>query len=136
MRTPATLALWLAAAALSAADSPPLKLSLQEATRRALGHNTTLAVERQSDEQAAAAVKGARGAYDILWNADLGWRKNTDPINSIFSGAPPGLLAPENESVEASTSLSRLLPTGGSVSLFTNWGRATTNGVFTILSPA
>ena len=136
MRALAILTLWLAAAALSAADSPPLKLSLQEATRRALEHNTTLAVERQSDEQAAAAVNGARGAYDILWNADFGWRKNTDPINSVFSGAPPGLLAPENESVEASTSLSRLLPTGGSVSLFTNWGRSTTNGVFTILSPA
>ena len=100
MRALAILTLWLAAAALSAADSPPLKLSLQEATRRALEHNTTLAVERQSDEQAAAAVNGARGAYDILWNADFGWRKNTDPINSVFSGAPPGLLAPENESVE------------------------------------
>jgi len=136
MKSLATLALWLAAGTLSAADSPPVQLTLQEATRRALERNTTLAVERQSDEQAAAAVKGARGAYDILWNADLGWRKSTDPINSVFSGAPPGLLAPENEGVEASTSLSRLLPTGGSVSLFTNWGRATTNGVFTILSPA
>ena len=136
MRSLPTLALWLVAGALSAADPAPVKLTLQKATRRALERNTTLAVERQSAGQAAAAVKGAEGAYDILWNADLSWRKNTDPINSVFSGAPPGELAPENESVEASTSLSRLFPTGGSVSLFTNWGRATTNGVFTVLSPA
>ncbi len=132
----AILALWLAAGTLRAADQAPLKMTLQEATRRALERNTTLAVERRNAEQANEAVRGAEGAYDILWSADLSWRKNTDPINSIFSGAPPGLLSPENEGVEASTSFSRLLPTGGSVSLFSNWGRATTNGVFTILSPA
>ena len=113
-----------------------MNLTLQEATRRALEHNTTLAVEHESLDQAFATVKSAEGAYDILWEADLSWRKNTDPINSVFSGAPPGLLAPENEGVEASTSLSRLLPAGGSASLFTNWRRATTNGIFTILSPA
>ncbi|HSP93343.1 MAG TPA: TolC family protein [Thermoanaerobaculia bacterium] len=135
-RSVAVLAFWLAAAALSAADPAPLRLTLQEATRRSLERNTTLAVERQNLDQAVAAVKGAEGAYDILWNADFNWRKNTDPINSIFSGAPTGSLAPENEGVEAATGLSGLLPTGGSVSLFTNWGRATTNNVFTILSPA
>jgi outer membrane protein len=132
----ATLAFCLAAGTLRAADPASVRMTLQEATRRALERNTTLAVERQNTDQAVAAVRGAEGAYDVLWSADLSWRKNTDPINSVFSGAPPGLLAPENESVEASTSFSRLLPTGGSVSLFTNWGRATTNGVFTILSPA
>lgn len=136
MRASAILALWLAAATLRAADPPFTRLTLQEATRRALERNTTLVVERQNTEQAVAAVKSAEGAYDILWDADLSWGKNTDPINSVFSGAPPGLLSPENESVEASTSFSRLLPTGGSVSLFSNWGRATTNGIFTILSPA
>jgi outer membrane protein TolC len=136
MKPFATLVLCLAAATLRAAEPAPVKLTLQEATRRALERNTTLAVERQNTEQAVAAVKSAEGAYDILWNADLSWRKNTDPINSVFSGAPPGLLSPENEGVEASTSFSRLLPTGGSVSLFSNWGRATTNGIFTILSPA
>ncbi len=136
MRPVAAIALWLAAGALSAAEPASLRLTLAEATRRALERNTALAVDRQSVAQAVAGVKSAEGAYDILWGADLLWRKNTDPINSVFSGAPSGLLSPENESVEASTSLSRLLPTGGSVSLFTDWGRATTNGVFTILSPA
>jgi len=136
MRFLAGLALLLAAARSSAAEPAPLTLSLQEATRRALERNTSLAVERESLEQAVSAVRGARGAYDIVWDADFLWKKNTDPVNSVFSGAPEGLLAPENESVEASTSFSRLLPTGGSLSLSTGWGRATTNGVFTILSPA
>lgn len=136
MRASALLAFWLAAATLCAADPPAVPMTLQEATRRALERNTTLAVERQNADQAAESVTSARGAYDILWNADVAWTKNTDPINSVFSGAPPGLLSPENESIEASTSFSRLLPTGGSVSLFSNWGRATTNGIFTILSPA
>src|SRR6266545_3438499 len=91
-RTPlAALALWLAAAALRAADpAAPLNLTLQEATRRALEHNTTLAVERENLEQAGLGILGARGAYDTLWSADLGWRRHTDPINSAFSGAPAG----------------------------------------------
>jgi outer membrane protein TolC len=129
-------ALLLAAATLRGQQGAPLPLSLEQATQRALERNTSLAVERENASQGASAVQAARGSYDIFWNADFGWRKGTDPVNSIFSGAPAGLLAPENESVEASTSFSRLLPTGGSVSLFSNWGRATTNGVFTILSPS
>jgi outer membrane protein len=136
MRALAALALWATAPALWAADPGSLNLTLQEATRRALEHNTTLAVERENLEQADFGILGARGAYDTLWSADLGWRRHTDPVNSAFSGAPAGKLAPENESGTASTSLSQLLPTGGSVSLLTGWERDTTNGVFTILSPA
>ena len=136
MRSFATLVFCLAAATLRAADPAPIRMTLQEATRRALERNTALAVERESAYQASETVRSAEGAYDIFWNADVSWRKHTDPINSVFSGAPAGSLAPDNEGVEASTSFDRLLSTGGSVSLFTNWGRSTTNGVFTILSPA
>ncbi|HLN58483.1 MAG TPA: hypothetical protein VK416_07965, partial [Thermoanaerobaculia bacterium] len=132
-RSVAAILFWLAAAALWAADPAPSRLTLQEATRRALERNTSLAVERQSAYQADEAVRGAEGAYDIFWEADVAWRKYTNPVNSVFSGAPAGSLAPDNEGVEASTSFGSLLPTGGSVSLFTNWGRSTTNGVFTIL---
>jgi outer membrane protein TolC len=136
VRIRATLFLYLVAAGISAADAPSLKLTLDEAVRRALEHNTTLWVEHENLDQAVSAIQGAKGAYDVLWAASFGWRKNTDPVNSIFSGAPEGQLAPDNEGVEASTSFSSLLPTGGSVSLFSNWGRATTNNIFTILSPA
>ena len=128
--------LLLTAGGLVAAETATLRLSLHEATRRALERNTTLAVERQNFDQSMSAVDAARGAYDVVWDGAFSWRKNTDPVNSLFSGAPAGFLAPENEGVAASTGLTGLLPTGGSVSLFTSWGRATTNGVFTILSPA
>ncbi len=135
MRPLAALALWLASVALSAADPAPLNLTLQEATRRALERNTTLAVERENLAQSGFGILGARGAYDALLAADAGWRRHTDPVNSTFSGAPAGGLAPEYESATASASLSQLLPTGGSVSLFSGWDRDTTNGVFAILSP-
>ena len=125
-----------AVAAVSFAQTPTLPLTLEEATRRALERNTTLAVERENVEQAGFAILGARGAYDVLWNADLGWRQHTDPLNSAFSGAAGGGLAPEVESVTASTSFSRLLSTGGTVSLFGDGDRSTTDSIFTTLSPA
>jgi outer membrane protein len=131
--------LFAAAAAVAAAafaQTPSLPLTLEEATRRTLERNTTLAVERENVEQAGFAILRARGAYDILWNADLGWQQHTDPVNSAFSGAPGGGLAPEIESVTASTSFSRLLPTGGTVSLFGSGDRTRTDSIFTILSPA
>lgn len=118
------------------AQSGTLPLTLPEATRRALERNTALAVERETVLQAGFAILRARGAYDVLWNADLGWRQRADPVNSAFSGAPAGELAPEVESVTASTSFSRLLPTGGTVSLFGAGDRSATDGVFAILSPA
>jgi outer membrane protein TolC len=115
---------------------PEAPLSLSEATRRALERNTTLAVERETYSQSESAITSAKGAYDLLWNADALYRNIQLPVNSAFSGAPNGELAPHDESFDLSTSFNQLLPTGGAVSLFTNWGRATTNGVFTILSPS
>jgi outer membrane protein len=125
-----------AVAATASGETPTLPLTLEEATRRTLERNTTLAVERENVEQAGFAILRARGAYDILWNADLGWERSTDPVNSAFSGASGGGLAPEVETVSASTSFSQLLPTGGTVSLFGSGDRSTTNSIFTILSPA
>jgi outer membrane protein TolC len=124
------------AAAVASGQGGPLPLTLEEATRRALERNTTLAVERENVAQAVFAILAARGAYDVFWNADLGWRQHTAPVNSAFSGAPSGGLAPEVESATATTSFSRLLPTGGSVSLFGGADRSTTDSLFTILSPA
>ena len=125
-----------ATAATAFAQTPTLPLTLEEASRRALERNTALAVERENVEQAGFAILGAHGAYDVFWNADVGWEKHTDPVNSAFSGAPGDGLAPEIESLTASTSFSRLLPTGGTVSLFGGAGRSTTDSIFTVLSPA
>jgi outer membrane protein len=136
MRSFVSIFVWLAAAVCAAQDPGAVSLSLSEASRRALAHNPSLSIERESLSQADFAILRARGAYDLFWNADVAYRDRTDPINSVFTGAPDGILAPNIAGVDASTSLTQLLPTGGSVSLFTNWGRGTTNNVFTILSPA
>jgi HAE1 family hydrophobic/amphiphilic exporter-1 len=135
-RVPLIALIGILAAALAFGQGEALPLTLEEATRRALERNTALAVERENVAQAGFAILGVRGAYDVLWNADLGWRQHTDPVNSAFSGAPSGGLAPEVESATASTSFERLLPTGGTVSLFGGADRSTTDSVFTILSPA
>jgi outer membrane protein len=128
--------LFAAGPAVAPGQTGTLPLTLEEATRRALERNTTLAVERENVQQAGFAILGARGAYDVVWNADVGWRQRTDPVNSAISGAPSGGLAPEIESVTGSTSFSRLLPTGGTVSLFGTGDRTSTDNVFAILSPA
>ncbi len=138
MRRLATLVFALVAATAFGADPAPapVSLALAEATRSALEKNNALSVERQNVVQADAAVTGARGAYDLFWTAEGRYRDHTDPINSQFSGAPEGDLAPTMTDATISTSFSQLLPTGGRVDLTTGWGRDTTNAVFTILSPA
>ncbi len=138
MRRLATLVFALVAAAAFGADPAPapVSLTLAEATRSALEKNNALSVERQNVVQADAAVTGAHGAYDLFWTAEGRYRDHTDPINSQFSGAPEGDLAPTMTDAAISTSFSQLLPTGGRVDLTTGWGRDTTNAVFTILSPA
>ncbi|HTY40437.1 MAG TPA: TolC family protein [Thermoanaerobaculia bacterium] len=140
MRRFSTILFFLAAGAAAAAEPPApagtVSLTLTDAIRRALQKNTSLAIERLNVDQATSAVVRAEGSYDLAWNLDVSWRQNTDPINSVFSGAPPGELAPENERYGASTSFQQLLPTGGSVSLFTGWHHTTTDGIYTILSPA
>ena len=138
MRRLATLVFALVAAAAFGADPAPapVSLTLAEATRSALEKNNALSIERQNVVQADVAVTGAHGAYDLFWTAEGRYRDHTDPINSQFSGAPEGDLAPTMTDAAISTSFSQLLPTGGRVDLTTGWGRDTTNAVFTILSPA
>lgn len=136
MRRFVSILMWLCTAAGTAQEAGTLSLSLSEASLRALSHNTSLSVERESLSQADFAIQRARGAYDLAWTADAAYENRTDPVNSTFSGAPDDLLAPFVKRVTASTTFTQLLPTGGTAELFSNWGRGTTNSVFTILSPA
>jgi outer membrane protein TolC len=132
----AVLVLFLAAPPLLSDGPAPLSVSLQEATRRALARNQDIAIERESMVQAEEGVKGARGAYDPLLGLDTAYRQHTDPVNSDFSGAPLGQLGPQTKTFSLSTSLSQLLPTGGTLSALAMVERDTTNNQFSILSPA
>lgn len=111
-------------------------LTLEDAIARALEKNEGIAIERLGLGSAAAAVTGAQGAYDPVLGLDAGWRRTTAPVNSAFSGAPDGEPAPTDEAAEAGASLTRLLPTGGAVSVRAGTGRSETDGAFGLLSPA
>lgn len=116
--------------------TPERPLALAEAIALALENNEGILVERESLVSAEAAVTGAEGAYDPLLAVEGGWRQSSPPVNSAFSGAPPGRLSPTSEVTGASAGFRQLLPTGGTVALRSSAERGTTDGVFDLLSPA
>lgn len=118
---------------VSAAERP---LTLDEAIVMALEKNDGIVIERESLAAARAGVRGARGAYDPVLELGTDWRRATEPVNSAFSGAPSGQAAPTNEGAGADAEVRQLLPTGGSVSVSMSARRETTDGSFTLLSPA
>ncbi|MBI1950163.1 MAG: TolC family protein, partial [Acidobacteria bacterium] len=112
------------------------RLTLDEAVRLALEKNEAIVIERESLASAEAAVTGAKGAYDPLLELRGDWERATRPVNSAFSGAPQGKASPTTEATGAGASVRQLLPTGGAVTVSATAARQTTDGSFTLLSPA
>lgn len=112
------------------------ELTLAEAIARALEKNADIVVERESVQIAEANVVRANAAYEPLVRGDARLRKRTDPVNSVLSGAPQGELAPTVRTLQTSASFVQLLPTGGTVSLFSGASRDETNSIFALLTPA
>ena len=123
----------LMATEASAVERP---LTLDEAIALALEKNETIWIERKSLASAEAGVQGAKGAYDTVVDLDGGWRRATEPVNSTFSGAPEGALAPTVETGDANAAVHQLLPTGGEVTVHAGAARSTTDGTFDPLSPS
>lgn len=119
-----------------AAQAPDRLLPLQEAIARALEKSETLIIDRMSVDSAVEAVTGAKGAYDPVLEVVGDWRSATLPVNSSFSGAPPGEFSPTERGFETGATVQQLLPTGGSVVGRTGASRDTTDGSFSLLSPA
>ena len=136
MRRFVFILVFLSAAVCAAQESGSLSLSHSDASQRALSHNTDLFVERENLAQAGFTVWGAEGAYDLFAATDVRYRDHTDPVNSLFSGAPDDILAPAAKGVAVSGTFTQLIPTGGTAQFFGNWERDTTNNVFVPLSPA
>jgi outer membrane protein TolC len=133
----------LAAAIVIACASPVMRaagaerpLTLDEAIAFALEKNEAIVISREAAAAAKAAVSGARGVYNPLFELEGGWSRAKVPVNSAFSGAPLGEGAPTTEGVEARAELSQYLPTGATLSLRASTARGTTNGTFDLLSPA
>ena len=123
-----------AARAAEADSGQPL--TLEQAIEHALEKNENIVIQRAALDSAEASVEGAHGAYDPQLTVGAGWEKVTSPVNSSFSGAPAGELAPSDRTGQANASLDQLLPTGAQLSVTSSSSRVTTNGAFVFLSPA
>jgi outer membrane protein len=121
---------------LFAAAANAEELTLHDAVRMALERNPDVVVEREGVNIADAGVLRAEAAYEPSLRGEARLREHTDPVNSILSGAPAGELGPTTRSFLTSASLVQLLPTGGTVSVFSGLQRDNTNSVLSILTPS
>jgi outer membrane protein TolC len=141
-RTPAVLASAALAVSLGASAQPApapeagRPLSLEAAAARALAKNHEIAIEYEAVRVGAAGVSRAAAAYEPTIGVDVRYRDHTDPINSVFSGAPEGKDAPNVSGVSAQATFGQLLPTGARVSFGAGVSRDRTDNQFAILSPA
>src|SRR5258708_9817344 len=110
-------------------------LSLDEARAWALARNYSIATGRESLSSAAEGDRQAEGACDCTWTLGGSLVSQTNPANSLLSGAPAGKVAPNQKTLDFTPSLSRLLPTGGTLMLQGAGGRGTPDSTFTLLSP-
>ncbi len=111
-------------------------LTLDEALTRALARNYTIAIERDAYAASDHVVRRESGAYDVSFESTGAFAKRTDPVNSLLSGAPAGAVAPELTSFDFDATLTRLLPTGGTLSLVASGGRLRSDDSFSLLAPS
>ena len=99
----------------AAAFAQPVPLTLADATARALERLPEVAIQRDAITIAAQGETRAEAAYDSVLRIDSRVRTRTDPINTLFVGAPEGALAPRTNSVQGSVAWSRLFESGATV---------------------
>ncbi len=142
MRSPRTMlaaalcSVLLSAGARAEQGLAEVRMPLKDAVEHALRKNQDLVVQRELLLSADVAVTGAHGAYDPQVEVGGTWEQASPPVNSAFSGAPDGRLSPTNTSLSADASVRQLLKTGGEITLRASASRETTDGTFTLLSPA
>jgi outer membrane protein len=126
------LAVLCAASAAQAQQS----ITLTDAIARALARNTDIRIEREAVSAAEAREAGALGNYDLRLKVDASDRHHRDPITTLFSGAPPGEVAPSNNDFSSSASLTRLFKTGATASASASVNRDVSDSLFTLFAPA
>jgi len=120
----------------ASAASAQQPITLTDATARALQRNVEVRIERENVTAAEARETGALGSYDFRLRADASGHHHLDPNITLFSGAPPGDVAPFNNSFASSISVSRLFRSGATASASASVSRDTTNNFFTLFTPA
>ena len=123
----------LCSASLAQAQQP---LTLADATARALQRNTDIRIEREVVSAAEAREAGALGSYDLRLKVDASEHHHVDPSTTLFSGAPPGEVAPSATDFSSSVSLTRLFKSGATASASASVSRDVTNSFFTLFVPA
>jgi outer membrane protein TolC len=135
MRT-SLAALLLAVLVRPAPAQPTVRLTLDEATARAVAHLPDVAIHRGAVRLARAAESQAAAAFDPVVRLESRARARTDPLNTLFSGAPEGALAPRITSLGGTASWSRLFTGGATVTGVTSATTERTNNLFALLTPA
>lgn len=118
------------------AAAQPVPLTLAEATTRALEQLPELAIQRDAVTVAAQGEIRADAAYDSSLRIDGRVRTRTEPLNTLFVGAPPGALGPRTNSVFGSIAWSRLFESGATVTGSASTSLERSNSLFALLAPA
>lgn len=109
-----------------------LSLTLDEAVSLALARNLDLEVERFGREQAVLGIAEALGLYDFNLSGSLSASDSTTASVSRLEGAAEQ----KQQRQSLSATLSRLLPTGGTLSVTAETGRFDTNSTFFEVNPS
>ena len=112
------------------------RLTLADATTRALTRNHQIKIEREDVAASEARILGANGEYDRQLRFDVAMRHGRDPVTSIFSGAPAGSVAPTHTNFESGVSLSQLFKTGAVATASASVARDGSNSAFILFDPA
>lgn len=130
------LAVMMSCAASTLALAQPQPLTVAEATSRALARLPEIALQRDAVALAEQGVRRAEAAFDPLLRIDARTRTRTDPVNTLFIGAPEGALGARANSVLGSVNWSRLFRSGASVSATASSTIEHSNSLFALLAPA
>jgi outer membrane protein len=120
----------------AAGSAQPVPLTLSDATARALQQLPEVAIQRDAVAIASQGETRAEAAYDSVLRIDSRVRSRTDPINTLFVGAPEGALAPRTNSLAGSVAWSRLFESGATITGTASTSLERTNGRFFLLTPA
>ena len=112
------------------------RLSLANATTRALEKNHAIRIEREAVAAADARIGSANGAYDRHFRVGIEASRYQNPDATLFSGAPDGRVAPTSTDFDWSASISQLFKTGAVVTVSSTAARQSTDNIYYLFRPA
>jgi len=132
----AVTAVICAASTVWAQQQASQSLTLADATARALQRSLDIRISREVVSAAESRELAARGSYDLQLRADATAHHHDDPNVTLFSGAPPGEIVPNNTDYSSNVSLSQLFKNGATATASASVARDMTNSLFTLFAPA